>query len=785
MVMTAEGYGTDKVYFKNLEESTDLAFSKSLFLVIPVFDSEQKRIISELSSNLREYNRESKKQKCNEALKNLYKDYLSNIEILQTNLTTPIKFHLSPFQLYHINSNKFLALSDSDSSVENVKLLLVDTPGANTQFKVGETRQEDIGSEYLVNFNLPVKLMAAREVQGFQLKLFCPIATNITTVEPLFSIETEVEVELNYFKTEKEELKTQSLHGGDMILITQLDHNVALSVRSDLESRIRKFSEKLAGRHKAEDFEVALNTFTSKDIMDSIVFTNSIWIIEHIEKPNGSEIKWSDRVRLLNLASGKYLNLNKSLDKMGVMFDLVSLNSKQKKPAKQDRKSLLIDEASPVLPELRKRVEISEEKMNQLTDRLTEDPYESTVFTMSSPTAEDQEYPIQTNDYVSIKSAKSAFYLGIQVLEESSEYKLQPNLKRLDENTFKIIKSDKKSNEISFFQLSTYFSLSDLLFELRDFRINRAYSTSQDLRKKIYSSIKTIWNLKDFLNNKYLVTSIKEKFNQKNSTRQEFLAQQQYILFFSMILSVIFDNYELMVLQDLDVHDSKNESLFDVLNSKTNFENLTKGADYMYRANKKITEKDAEQSFQLLLKAKVYLANQIYEILEDICKGSESNSAIAFGCAVYFMHHFPSLPKCSSLISNLISENKNNALSLRNNLNLSRILDSMPNGANFELDIILSDPNDLLTTNFKNIKTDLLKDKVTTVGRRRLVNPLVYCCALISHWNSPAVKNKCLGFLTNCCEVKGKTFFLTQDIIYRILKTIPGLWERVFSGIKM
>ena len=778
--MTAEGYGSDKVYFKCLEENTDLAFSKSLFLVIPVFGSEQKRIISELSSNLNDFNREFKKQKCNEALKNLYKDYLSNIEILQTNLTTPIKFHLSPFQLYHINSNKFLALTDSDSSVENVKLFLADTPGTNTQFKVGETKQEDIGGEYLVNFNVPIKLMAAREVQGFQLKLSCPIGSNKASVEPSFSIETEAAVEVCYFKTEKEDLSSQSLRGGDMILITQLDYNLALSVRSDLETRIRKFSEKLAGRLKNEDFEVALSTFSSKDIMDSIVFTNSIWIVEHVDKANGCEIKWSDRVRLLNLASGKYLSLQNTFDKAACQFDLVTLHSRLDRTAKRVRQP-----ASATDPRKRPEARLTEEELSMLTDRFLEDPQESTVFSMSSPMAESQDFPVQTNDYVSIRSEKSRHFVGIQVLEESSEFRLQPNLKQLDENTFKIIKSDKKSNEISFFQLATYSSLSELLFDLRDFRVNRAYSSSQDLRKKIYASIKTIWNLKDFLNNKYLVTSIKEKFNQKNSTRQEFLAQQQYILFFAMILSVAFDGYELMVLQDLDVRDPKNQQLVDVLNSQAKYEHLTKGADYMYRANKKITEKDAEQSFQLLLKAKVYLSNQIYDILEDICRGSEPNSAIAFSCAVYFMHHFAALPKCSSFISHLISENKSNALSLRTNLNFARILDSMPSCGNVELDIVLSDPNDLLTVNFKSIKTDLLKEKLTTTAKRRLVNPLVYCCTLISRWNSPGVKKKCLQFLTSSCEVKGETFFLTQDVIYRILKTIPGLWERVFSGIKM
>ena len=112
-----------------------MEFSKSLFLVVPTFSNDNKKSIESLDGSLAGQNFDTKKRRSSELLMNLLAEYDSNIDVLISNLSTPIKFNLVPFQLYHITSSKFLSMTETDMTGESVRLCLVDRPSQKTIFK--------------------------------------------------------------------------------------------------------------------------------------------------------------------------------------------------------------------------------------------------------------------------------------------------------------------------------------------------------------------------------------------------------------------------------------------------------------------------------------------------------------------------------------------------------------------------------------------------------------------------------------------------------------------------
>ena len=736
--LRADGFGSDRVLFEDLHADSSLVFSRSLFLVLPIFENIQKYSINDLEKQLRGQNLDSKKQRCSKLLKDLYREYASNIEVADSNLSTPLKFNLIPFHLYHVNSSKFLSLTDASLGVENIRLCLVDSPTHLTQFRFSNSLKYQVEGECLVFFNTPLKLMASVEIRGFCPKLSCPLNTSGNEIEPIFSIENDTDIEVEFFKTEIDEIRGELLRGGDLIVISQLDRGMVLSVNNDISNNIHDFWNK--GKTTAlDEVEINLTSFSSKDFIDSIVLTHSLWVVEHLEKASGEVLRWKDPIRLMNMVTGKYLCDSVEKERKGRNFFVADLNA------------------------IKANV--------------------NSIYRFLSSTEDNPEFPIPANEYVSIQGEKFKRFLGIQEGEEGDGCQISSERIDLNENTFKIVRSDKYNNEISYFQLSVFASLSGLLYDLRRFRLKRAYHHTQDLRKKILLSVKTIWKLKSFISNKFLISNIKEKFSQRNPARQDFVANQHHILFLSLILSTIFDQHELVLIQDSDKKSGEFPGLWEVVNNKVSYKEMMEEAEFRYKAANRLTKEDLNENFSLLLKAKVYFANQIYELLGEICKNSEKNARIAFSCGIYFMNQFAAIPRCSSLVCGLISSSEQNAMNLRKNINFTRIIDSVPTEDFIELDIVITDPNDLLVSDFKRIKVDLLREQIGSNSKKRLVNPLVYAFVLASKVPNPQVKVKCLELLSASCEVEGQPFSLAQDVIYKIMNSVPDLWTCVFGDL--
>ena len=384
-----------------------------------------------------------------------------------------------------------------------------------------------------------------------------------------------------------------------------------------------------------------------------------------------------------------------------------------------------------------------------------------------------------------MKADTSKQFFGIRSIDQGAAYSIEALSKNKDENTLKISKSDQMSNEISYFQISTYRYLSLLLQDLKVFRVKRAYRDSQDLRKKIFPAINLIRNVRDFVYNRYLLASVKDKYNQRNKNRQDFLAQQQYILFCSMILADLLDEHELEIVEDLDEDDPQNAHMVEALNNKTDIEALMNSANLRYKASNKITPEEVMSNFIELIKAKVVLANQIYMLLKDITKHNSKNQKIALNNAVLYMHQFSALPFCSEFISYLICENEENSLSLSKNFNYSRIQNILPSIDRIKLDIILEDPNSLLTSNFPEIRESLIAEKITTDERRRMINPLIYCLTLLINSKKKKIKLKCLKFVCEISTINGQPSSITQEQIYKLILLVPELQKHLFTEFKM
>lgn len=151
--------------------------------------------------------------------------------------------------------------------------------------------------------------------------------------------------------------------------------------------------------------------------MDGIAYTNSLWVVEHINKSNGKDIRWHDKVRLLSLAAKKYLCIY-SEDGQDPYFYL---------------------------------------------DDLDEHSADISLFNFISPNAIKIDAAIKSNDYISIRTDFGKYYLGTRPIEPNVLYEIKALNNHKDENTFKLMKSDKFSNQISYFSMSTYKCLSDLL----------------------------------------------------------------------------------------------------------------------------------------------------------------------------------------------------------------------------------------------------------------------------------------------------------------------------------
>lgn len=734
--LTTDGLGSDQVFFEDYHQVPTKIFSKSQFLVMPTFTNDNKQAIAKIADMLDNQNTDSKYKRCAELLMNLLLEYTSNIEVVETNLTTPITFNLTTFQLLHLNSSKFLSLNSNKNLGDSAKLYLTETPSINTEFKLANSLKYQIEGECLVYFNTPVQLSSVKEIQGAYPHLQVSAHASYISTEPIFTVEGGTNLEIVYLKQETDEIKSENLRGGDLVMISQLDYNMMLRVENDLEKRVKYFMD---FNTDEEEYHIGLMNFATKEYNDNIAITNCIWIVEHIEKHDGDVIKWKDKVRLLSLPAQKYLCIHSKRGEQPYFY----------------------------------------------LGKLTDETSQSTLFQFISPVIENEEQPIKSNDYLSIKSHESRQFLGISPRDSGLSYTIEAVSKQKDEHTLKIMKSDRSSNEMSYFQMSTYKYLSVLLQELKMFKINRKYKESQILRKKLFPGIKLIQRLREFVNNQYLIASVKDKYDQRNPVRQNFLAKQQYILFCSMILGDIFDDHELKILDEMNESSLMYDEVNEALHNKTDIEKLIQTANFRFKASNKIDETELMLNFIELIRAKIILANQIYCLLEDITRNYPDNQVIAYECAVMYNHHFNLLPLCSRFLGYLIYDNVNNSNKLALNFNYDRIRQNIPSNEKIKLDIVIEDPNGLMSDSFMNIRPEIIADKITYTERRRQVNPLIYSCMLLLNSKSKRTKLKCIRFLKDICTIKDQPSQEIQDQIYRLLLLVPEIRDQLFVEFKM
>jgi hypothetical protein len=503
--LSGKGYGQDMVECVDRGNIANEPYLDSLFLVLPVFQNSCKQQVAEMKSILAGYNYHTQKFLCEDQLLKLYSEYRGNTEVFNSTKSTPLKFNLSNFMLYHIYSNKFLAVSISQDNTNNIDLVLVDFPSIQTVFKFSNSFKYQIEGENLIFYETPVKLTSNRDIRGLYPKLNCFRATK-HIYNAKFSLDTSSDLEIMYFRDEEQELKGSYLMGGDIVMFTQLDFNLIISTSGSLDKHSFGIgSETEPGRQEI----VCISSFVGNNSQETIVSTDSLWIIEHPTKFKGDPICWSKPVRLLNLAFNKYLCLESDSKNKG-KATLVELTEKTKEP------TLLC------------------------------------LIPSGSVTGGNEK--VLTNDYICLKGSchDHEYYIGFVRSEEEQDTIIDVSMKHETQNTFKIIKNSPSSSAICQFQINTFKYLQELSVGLVDYKGKRQYKDSQDLRKKMFPAIKLIVTIRDFVNNRYLISSNKDTYSQRNKPRQDFLSKQNYIPFLSKLLMDLFDLPELRILEELD-----------------------------------------------------------------------------------------------------------------------------------------------------------------------------------------------------------------------------------------
>jgi hypothetical protein len=497
--LSGKGYGRDLVECIDRGHFHNEAYLDSLFLVLPVFQNSCKQQVEDMKAMLAGYNYHTQKSLCEDQLLKLYSEYLGNTEVFNSTKSSTLRFNLSNFMLYHTYSNKFLAVGLNQDNSNSIDLVLVDMPSARTVFKFGNSFKYQIEGENLIFYETPVKLISSKDIRGLYPKLNCSRATSYT-YKANFSLDTSTDLEIVYFRDEEQELKGNYLMGGDIVMFTQLDFNLIISTRGTLDKHS-------FGGCEEDDLpeSVCISSFVGNNSQETIVSTNSLWIIEHPTKFKGEPIFWDKPVRLLNLALNKYLCLESD--------------------SRNNGKAILVDLS----------------KSNESTTLFSLVPSGSLVGGSDK---------VLTNDYISLKGSVLEYYIGYR--EDELSTLLDVSMRFETRNTFKIIKNSPSSSAICQFQINTFKYLQELSAALVDYKGKREYRASQDLRKQLFPAIKLMVTVRDFVNNRYLISSNKDAYSQRNKTRQDFLSKQNYIPFLSKLLMDLFDLPELQILEELD-----------------------------------------------------------------------------------------------------------------------------------------------------------------------------------------------------------------------------------------
>jgi hypothetical protein len=141
-------------------------------------------------------------------------------------------------------------------------------------------------------------------------------------------------------------------------------------------------------------------------------------------------------------------------------------------------------------------------------------------------------------------------------------------------------------------------------------------------------------------------------------------------------------------------------------------------ASFKYKASEKISEEDIMDNVVELLKTKVFLANEIYGLLRDICEKNTNNQVQAYKESIYYIAQFQYLQSCNEFFSYLLEECQENSWKLKENFNIGRIKNALPSREKFVVDIVITDPDSYLTEHFDEIRKELLleKDQLPNVG---------------------------------------------------------------------
>lgn len=134
-------------------------------------------------------------------------------------------------------------------------------------------------------------------------------------------------------------------------------------------------------------------------------------------------------------------------------------------------------------------------------------------------------------------------------------------------------------------------------------------------------------------------------------------------------------------------------------------------ASFKYKASEKISAEDIMDNVVELLKGKVYLANEVYGLLRDICEKNRANQVQAYGESIYYIVQFQYLQSCNVFFSYLLEECQENAWKLKENFHVGRIKDALPSEEKLVVDVVVRDPGSFLTEHFDEIRRELLREK--------------------------------------------------------------------------
>ena len=714
-----DGFASDSLSISNTSGAHKDMFTRSLFMVLPKFSSDAKHQCQKVGAKMEGLNPQKMYEFVKEIEYNTLNEYLNNFDYCKK-MTVEVVKYFSPIQLLHINSKKFLSVPIGFRAGEDpCPLTLSELPSDRTLFIFTNVYKYQTKGDCNVIFQSPVKLSYHRSLDKIHpsLNLLLP---NDESKVPLVDMNEWTKLEINLYSNDFSE-DGEYMRGGDIIWIRQLDYAKMLATKTEISKKYNRGEDIEDSNEKVKNLlsfkEMAgidQEKLLSNDLeLISIANSNSddclilrgMWIIENMDRTDGSPIRWDGRFRLLSLATQRYLTMrfNPYIKQKEVLFE--------------------------------------------------ETPSMYSTFSFESISSNESKYVLK-NDYITLRHVKSRQVLKVTVERGKSILKMSNALS--GENTIKISRCQESERIITYLEMSTSVFLNEtFLDELERFQSERDFRRSHLYIPLMRQAFKVIQDLRKFLKNQILFSKFNEKYGVLNKSRQRFLYDQDYIKLMAVILNVLFAPNETKMLKEgaMETEFAKNQRMT-IKNMQTSLQTkkfvpdsqLSYEEKRFYALASKVNYRDGEKGneaeimadIQYLASCKILLADEIYGLMTEICQGEQRHQLEAYQNFKLFIDHFRYLDSCRKFLAFLIQHNYRVSSDLQRNLNFKRIQRQMFDGNRVKIDLVIMDSSNKLVDDQKRIKYEIFKSRTEGIEVNQsetslLILLIIYLIFTVSH----------------------------------------------------